>query len=324
METKIDYIIARVLSGEASSKDILYLSNWLNENEVHQKEFCELKNYWDAEISLEHSILPMLSMEKLQQKIEKQNKVAKRRRIKTYIIPLVASIALLLAISGSFILTQMKNTESKYYTYLTNNDKTDLTMEDGTQITLNKNSRLTYSDKYGKEMRSVQLEGEAYFNVTKDSLKPFRITMGNSTITVLGTSFNLKNEIKSSSITATLIEGSIYFETPEQKVLLKPGQQLSFNQQSNSLDIAHVDTEESISWKSELLRYKSIPFTELIQELEDKYQTRIIIKNKKLMKHDIIISGSFSKKQSIEQILKVISQSLPFNWTYDNGIYYIQ
>ena len=58
-------------------------------------------------------------------------------------------------------------------------------------------------------MRSVQLEGEAYFNVTKDSLKPFRITMGNSTITVLGTSFNLKNEIKSSSITATLIEGSI-------------------------------------------------------------------------------------------------------------------
>ena len=96
----------------------------------------------------------------------------------------------------------MKNTESKYYTYLTNNDKTDLTMEDGTQITLNKNSRLTYSDKYGKEMRSVQLEGEAYFNVTKDSLKPFRITMGNSTITVLGTSFNLKNEIKSSSITA--------------------------------------------------------------------------------------------------------------------------
>ena len=324
MENSIDHIITRILSGNSSSEDFLSLSEWLNADEKNKKEFRLLKSYWDAEVSFSHSLMPNVSLDNLRKKIDDQSRQKRLRLIRFIATPIAAAIAFLVLFFATIHLNTREAKVQQFYTYITDKNKSHFTLDDGTKIILNRNSRFTYSDAYGTDQRKVNLEGEAYFNVTKDSLKPFRITMGNSTITVLGTSFNLKNEIKSSSITATLIEGSICFETPEQKVLLKPGQQLSFNQQSNSLDIAHVDTEESISWKSELLRYKSIPFTELIQELEDKYQTRIIIKNKKLMKHDIIISGSFSKKQSIEQILKVISQSLPFNWTYDNGIYYIQ
>ena len=148
--------------------------------------------------------------------------------------------------------------------------------------------------------------------------------MENSTITVLGTSFNLKNEINSHNITATLVEGSIYFETSGQKVVLKPGQQLTFDQESTSIDIIQVKTEEYTSWKDGLLRYKSIPFVELIQTLKEKYQVEIIIKNKKWMKRDIVVSGSFGSDQDIGQILNVISHSLPFHWTYENGIYYIK
>lgn len=324
MENKIDYIIARVFSGEASSDDILSLSNWLNEDKKHQQEFCELKNYWDAEISVNDSILPTLSIEKLQHKITSQTKVTKRVAIWKYIIPLAASVILLFILSTNYILTESKKKDNIYYTYLTNNNKTDLTMDDGTQITLNKNSRLIYTSTYGEKTRSVKLEGEGYFNVTKDSVRPFRITMGNSSITVLGTAFNLKNETKSSNIIATLVEGSICFETPGQKVLLKPGQQLTFNQESNSIDIMQVDTNEYTSWKNGLLKYKSIPFVELIQELKNKYQIEIVIDSEKLKKHDIVVSGTFSEDQNIEQILKVISQSLPFSWKYDNGVYYIK
>lgn len=68
MENKVDHIIARVLNGEASSEDILFLSKWLNEDDKNQKEFCELKNYWNAEVNTHTEIYPIVSAEKLQQK----------------------------------------------------------------------------------------------------------------------------------------------------------------------------------------------------------------------------------------------------------------
>lgn len=324
MENKIDHIIARVLVGEASAEDIFELSNWLNEDVSHQQEFKQLKNYWDAEISMSHSILPTLSAENLQHKIETQNKISHKKQVMKYLFSLTASITLIVLLSTGYLIKKTNSSDSKYYTYLTNENKTDLTLDDGTRITLNKNSRLTYSDEYGKKSRVVRLEGEAYFDVAKDSLKPFSIVMGSSSITVLGTSFNLKNEINSHNITATLVEGSICFETSGQKVVLKPGQQLTFDQESTSIDIIQVKTEEYTSWKDGLLRYKSIPFVELIQTLKEKYQVEIIIKNKKWMKRDIVVSGSFGSDQDIGQILNIISHSLPFHWTYENGIYYIK
>lgn len=323
MENKIDHIIARVLSGEASAKDILGLSKWLNEDSRHQKEFCELKNYWDAEVSMNQTILPALSIEKLQQKIEKQHHTAKRKHVWKYAIPAAVAITLLCILSVTFF-TQYTNQENyEYYTYLTNDNKTDLTMNDGTKITLNKNSRLTYSNAYGKENRSIQLEGEAYFEVAKDSLKPFNVTVGNSSITVLGLFFNVRKESDSNDVTATLVEGSIRFEAAEQKVLLKPGQQLIFNQNTNHIDIQNVDTEEYTSWKNGLLKYRSVSFAALIAELRNKYQVEIVIENKRLKDPSLVVSGSFSEDQSIEQIFKVISKSLPFKWRKSDGIYYI-
>ena len=61
MENRINHIIARVLSGESSSDDILSLSEWLNENEKNRDEFRRLKNYWDADVAFKHSVAPTFS-----------------------------------------------------------------------------------------------------------------------------------------------------------------------------------------------------------------------------------------------------------------------
>ena len=64
MENRINHIIARVLSGESSSDDILSLSEWLNENEKNRDEFRRLKNYWDADVAFKHSVAPAFSANK--------------------------------------------------------------------------------------------------------------------------------------------------------------------------------------------------------------------------------------------------------------------
>lgn len=186
MENRINHIIARVLSGESSSDDILSLSEWLNENEKNRDEFRRLKNYWDADVAFKHSVAPAFSADKLQQKINVQRRQTARRQLWRNAIPLIAAACLLFIFSTALFLYNTNNRTSEHYTLLTDEHTSNFTLEDGTVITLNKNSRLSYSDKYGKDSRNVKLEGEAYFEVAKDPSKPFQVEMNGASITGIG------------------------------------------------------------------------------------------------------------------------------------------
>lgn len=105
---------------------------------------------------------------------------------------------------------------------------------------------------------------------------------------------------------------------------MTPNQQLTFNRSTNKVDVKEIDTETFTAWKDGLLKYKSIPFIELIENLKDIYQVEIRIDDERLADPSITVSGTFDQKQSIEQILKVISCSLPVQWTNNDGIYHIQ
>ena len=324
MGNRINHIIARVLSGESSSDDILSLSEWLNENEKNRDEFRRLKNYWDADVAFKHSVAPAFSADKLLRQIDLQDKCARERQLWNRFTPLIAAVTLLFIFSTAFFLYHTNNHVAEYYTLLTDEHKSNFTMEDGTVITLNKNSRLSYSDTYGKNSRNVKLEGEAYFEVAKDSGKPFQVEMNGASIVVLGTHFNVKADAKADDITATLVEGSIRFKGAKQNIVMTPNQQLTFSRSTNEISIKQVDTDISTAWKDGLLKYKSIPFTKLVENLKDIYQVEILIDDKKLTDPSVTVSGTFDREQSFEQILKVISYSLPMQWTNNNGVYHIQ
>lgn len=324
MENRINHIIARVLSGESSSDDILSLSEWLNEDEKNRDEFRRLKNYWDADVAFKHSVAPAFSADKLQQKINVQRRQTDRRQMWRNAIPLIAAACLLFIFSTAFFLYNTNDRTSEYYTLLAGEHTSHFTLEDGTVITLNKNSRLSYSDRYGKGSRDVKLEGEAYFEVAKDPGKPFQVKMNGASITVLGTHFNVKADAQSDDITATLVEGSIRFEGAKQNIVMTPNQQLTFSRSTNKVDVKEIDTDTFTAWKDGLLKYKSISFTRLVENLKDIYQVEIQIDDERLADPSVTVSGTFDQKQSIEQILKVISYSLPVRWTNNNGVYHIQ
>lgn len=328
MENKIDYIIARVLAGEASQEDILFISNWINENEENRKTFCLLKSYWNADIASHQYIHPSLSLEKLQNKIN-INENRKNQYLNKIFLSIAASIAIIIAISSFFFINHTNSKGRKFYTYLTNNNKSEFTLEDGTKVILNKNSKLTYSDTFGKSYRSVKLEGEALFEVTKNPDNPFEVSLevdntNKGTIKVLGTVFNAKIDIETDKIIATLIEGSISFEGSGQKIKLYPNQQLAFDYTTSNIDVYTVDVEKVISWKDGLIKYKMIRFTDLAKELEKKYKVQIIIDNKKLMEPSMTVSGSFSEEQTLDEILKIVSRSLPIRWENKNSTYFIK
>ncbi|WP_080905397.1 FecR family protein [Parabacteroides sp. Marseille-P3160] len=319
----IDQVIARVLSGEASSEDYFSLSRWLNESPKNQDEFALFKNYWEAEVSFSHIFLPEASADRVIQEIQKTGKERKRRKMRQWILPLAAAVALLFSISLS-IYYQHRNASSVYYTYLSGDSKSEFYLEDSTKVILNKNSRLVYSDRYGEKIRSVELEGEAYFEVVKNPELPFEVNFGDAKISVLGTTFLAKGNRDCDQITATLLTGSIRFESPEQQVILVPNQKLNFTRSSNLIDVRFIDPEEETAWKDGVIRYKSIPLSQLVVKLSEYYQVKIVIKNRDLLDPSLVVSGSFDEKQSIEEVLHVVSKSLPIRFKETKGVYYIE
>lgn len=324
MENDINHIIARVLSGNSSSTDFLSLSDWLSSDEKNKKEFGLLKSYWDAEVSFTYSMAPTLSLEKLSNKINEQEKKRKFRRISLIAYPIAAAVAILVVLTTIIHLQTQQTKTEQYYTYLTDKNKSHITLDDGTKIILNRNSRLTYSDAYGAERRHVRLEGEAYFEVAKNPAKPFIVDIDNAYIQVLGTVFSVKADKGNDQVKAVLLEGSIRFESPTQKVLMTPNQELTFYRATDKINVESVNARDNISWKDGLLKYKSVALCTLLNELEKRYDYPIRIENKQLMDPKVTVSGTFSEDQSLKEILQVISRSLPIKWSQRNGTYYIQ
>ncbi len=327
MNTGIDYIIAHILSGEASSEDYLAFTSWLNEDEKNKKEFTLLKSYWDAEVTFSAKISPTLSLENIRKEIDRQAQQNKRKQLWKIWVPAAATIALLISLSIGFIYNKNPKV-NEYFTYLTNDNKTSFTLSDGTEITLNKNSSLTYTNAFGIENRYVKLQGEAYFEVKRDINNPFKVAMPvgdtDAAIKVLGTIFNVSINAEEEKITATLVEGSIEFHTPHQKILMTPNQQLVYTYSTDNIQISDVNAEEEILWKQGLIRYRRTTFVDLVAELEKKYKVQIVLQNNKLKNPYMTVTGSFVEEQSLEQILEIVSRSLPIKWSKKENIYYIK
>lgn len=320
MDQNIEQIILRNLSGEASCEDIIIFSDWLASSKEHKASFLKIKKYWDAEVAGAKLQNPIATYNKLLGRIRK----AERKNIvrKLWIkYASVAAVAIIIGIVGYWVGGQKSDEPLQYYSYITGNSVSSFELPDGTEISLNRNSILSYSSQYGKKVREVSLEGEGFFSVTKDKTKTFVVDLNGSKISVLGTVFNVKNYKKEDITTATLVEGSIRFETPEQQILLKPDQQLVFNKSSNKIDMKSVSTDLVTAWKNHLIKYKSIPFREFLDILKEQYNVEIILSNEAL--GDQKITGSFDENLTVDQILDLMKKNLSFKWKKQGDKYVI-
>ncbi|MCS2890400.1 FecR domain-containing protein [Parabacteroides faecis] len=320
MNQEIEQIILRNLSGEASCDDVITFSEWLASSARNKESFLKIKKYWDAEVAGAKLQNPEATYNKLLDRIRKAERKETVRRLWIRYAG-AAAVAIIVGITGYWIGGQRNVTPVQYYSYITGNSVSSFELPDGTEISLNKNSTLSYSSSYGEKVREVSLEGEGYFSVTKDKTKAFVVDLNGSKISVLGTVFNVKNDSKENVTTATLVEGSIRFETPEQQILLKPNQQLVFNKSENQIDIENVSTDLITAWKSHLIKYKSISFKEFLDMLKDRYTVDIVLSNEILGEQKV--TGSFDESLTVDQILDLMKKNLSFRWKKEGDKYVI-
>lgn len=206
--------------------------------------------------------------------------------------------------------------------YVPHGQTFSITLSDGTKVWLNAGTRLRFPQnlKATSQNRMVYLDGEAYFNVTKDEKRPFIVNAQNIDIKVLGTQFNVSAYSSDNNIATTLVEGSVNVyenSNPDTKILLSPSYQADFTKENGAFTQKKVDTSIYTSWMENKLVIDHLSFKEIIKKLERSHNVTIINTAEHL--NDEIFNGEF-ENEGIDVILNTIASSTPFTYTIQNNV----
>ena len=181
-----------------------------------------------------------------------------------------------------------------------------LVLSDGTKVFLNADSELKYPVEFSDGKRIVDLKGEAYFEVHKDSLRPFIVRMNGAEVTVLGTSFNVNTYGDDGQIYTTLVNGSVRVSSVKngQAEVLKPGMQSVMNVQSGLLTVRKVDVEPYVAWREGRFVFRAMTLDLIMRQLQRWYDFEVFYQNPELKDYEF--RGVIKRDMDLDKVLSVI------------------
>ncbi|WP_313266639.1 FecR domain-containing protein [Sphingobacterium sp.] len=184
-----------------------------------------------------------------------------------------------------------------------------LKMADGSLVQLNAGSKIKYPVKFDAKLRSVQLEGEAYFEVAKMDVKgkrvPFIVQSGAQTLEVLGTHFNIKSF--GDRIVTTLVEGKVrlsYADAALKEQVLAPNDQVVFDKSRTRVKKEQVDPFYSLAWKNGNFAFDNASIQTVMDEVARWYDVEVSYQDQLQGQH---FSGTISRYENIDKLLKTIA-----------------
>lgn len=254
-----------------------------------------------------HSPQGKFSAEESYDKLQQRLTPARRKRN-------VFSIRYVAAVAAGFVL--LMGFGWMYYSYrqpvrtliaLTDAETQCIQLPDGSMVTLNRHSKLSYPETFGKE-RIVKLNGEAYFEVSKNPEKPFRVETNGVTVSVLGTHFNVNAYSADSLIETTLLEGSVAVSdnTDGEQVILKPNETAVYRKATGMLSMhVEADAEEEISWRQGVLTFNDTSMGEIARQLSHHFNVSIRIEGEQLRNYKL--NARFKQDETLEEILDMLA-----------------
>lgn len=298
-------LLEKYLNGDASDAERLEVLQWAEESEENRKELMAYRSLCNALIFNENGV-----------KAERRSGHGRRggvifRRI-------AESVAVAAAVAaGVFFGFRHYETGTPLAVETLSAPAgliTESILSDGTRVCLNAGSKLEIIN-YKKNERRVRLEGEAYFDVTKDESRPFIVETDKIAVRVLGTEFDVNGKGDEQSV--VLVRGSVQVDSQTDKeeplsYRLVPGQRFSRNPENGSGNIAQVETEDYTSWTNGYLKFDRLPVGEIIRKIQDYYG--ISINSDGLPEDACPISGKLDLRTRVDTALVNIEFLAPVNF----------
>ncbi|WP_298737909.1 FecR family protein [uncultured Chitinophaga sp.] len=179
-----------------------------------------------------------------------------------------------------------------------------VTLADGTKVWLNAASSLQYPASFDGNDRTVSLSGEAYFEVSSDATRPFFVKVGDMTVQVLGTHFNINAYSEEKLFTTTLVQGAVRVISGSQRITLAPGEQSTMEQSSGRLQRASGEAEDAIGWKNGLFAFKNDELKAVMRDISRWYDVEVVYE--KGLDENIHVSGAMRRQEYLAQSLKIL------------------
>lgn len=308
-------LLSRYTQGEATEEEQQLVERFYEKTQ-------ETEQGWEAFSKERKETLRLEMYRAIQQK--KQAKKRKIVRLSHSILwKVAATVLIILAVGiGITYYFSVPKLDEPVVAYLTKKteagQKASITLSDGTVVRLNAESAITFPESFkATDSRTVELKGEAFFEVKHLANQPFTIRTGEVHTTVLGTTFNV-NAYDTTAVAVALVSGKVRVHLPSSntvrntaEVLLSPGELARYNPTNRQIGVSDFDEKSTLAWKDNVLYFDSANHEQVFKQLARWYGVQFEFTNAPA--EPWAYSGEF-KDMSLELVLNTISYSKGFKY----------
>lgn len=293
-------LIFKRLVGEISPAESNELDRWIKASSRHERLYLERKKNWASQMHEAPEFMPGH-----RPVFAKRPLVVGKRSPAFYA---AESVAITLLVVATFLI--YSGLSSSPSVYRAGKDIRTVILEDSTSATLRPGSMLLVSSRYGQGSRTVELKGEAAFDVRSDSLNPFEVRSQYSTIRVSGTSFSAGVYPEREKDVVCVQSGKVYLSAvadPEYVVAVPAGKMGLLHRANRAITVEDADTTNMLAWKTKELTFNETPLAEVANTMGDYFGMSVRIENE-VMKN-CPVTGTF-KEPAVEDIIDHLQRSL--------------
>ena len=318
--TRMEKLFSKYLQSVCTPEEFQEITNWMMQTGNNHRLSAMMHQQWEKVVLQEsgHEVNHAL-WQKIRSAIDEQENSVLQRRIQNYkwglraaAILVTALIVANLLLAPRLFLNEQRG--QSICTTVPNGARTNLVLPDGSEVWLNSGSTLSYSTNFSKK-RGVELEGEAYFKVTKSSA-PFRVSTTFGQVEVTGTAFNVKTLSPENEFETTVEEGTVIVKSPRVRraAELKAGQQARLT--GSRWKLAKVETDLYTSWKDGKIIFRSENLPNVAKRLERWYNIRIELDNDPRLRK-INYTGTL-EMESFSEVLELLKVTDSIDFTYND------
>jgi len=333
-DEKFWLLVARHFAGEGSTEDEAELQQLINDSPEYKVRYEILGKYWgkskqrgEAELlGAYQKIKPRLEGPASRTSNDRMPVRQTVRRIPRWVK--ISATAMLIIVVSTITWLQIDSPVDEWNSKTNaKGERAQILLADGSTVWLNADSKLSYPDKFSETRREVYLEGEAFFDVTKNPSAPFIIHLEDGDVKVVGTSFNVKAFKHENRIETSVMTGKVAFVAKQKNVddsrdsvLLTPNEKAVYYKESQKLVQLTTDSNEDKAWIDGTMIFRSTSFLEISQVLERQFGKKIVFDNDGLKA--CMLTGMFANN-TLDEVLELLSKTKDYTYKNIDGEWHI-
>ena len=311
-----DNLSMSYLEGKSTPEEALALLSWISESETHQERFESFKTVWElTDFDMPETIDVDAALNAVNLKIDEVESHSTltiempwlRRNLK-YVSSVAAAVVVALFL-GFLVLKPMTSTVTLASADW--NSESPYLLPDGTAVKFGGTSEITYPKQFGKNLRSVDFEGTAHFDVSKDAERPFVIHCGNMDVEVLGTSFLLNADAEANQYKLDLYSGSVRMSVVDKKgrvlnaMEVEPGERGVCDLTDGTLKtMSYSEVKYDELTNDHVLDFNDVSLSVIVEALEYIFNIKIDLADQLA---DVKMTARFTDEDSVDEVIETIA-----------------